>query len=521
MDLAYYIYPVFCGAVIPLVYLWSRDDIRAFLSILSGLVFLAAAVALSHAHGLALRPGSRAALGLLLPLATWIAASNIWSTNTNRSVFESLSLCSILLLCAASAGADKQIVLTALFVPAPLVACWFLVTFQRTKTPGPPFFNTNHLAGYLTLHVFIGYWLATHANPLFALALIPVLIALAFSSCRGAWIGVSAGTVAFLALSAHVSVPGMALPVMFLILPALYIYHPAFRSSMWERWGLYITALQLIRERPFFGWGLQTFVKEQFEASRRVRDRRPAAYMPKDARPQYFPKAHRVHNDFLEITQETGLAGLFLAGMIFYSVPWRADPILSGALIAVLTHALFFFPLRVIKISAPFAVVLGLILQGAHPNPHSGLLMKLVLAASAWQVIRIYLFRRLMGVWYFRASIRHKGGDSALVRKYLDRAVQWDPDNTYYQTQVYLLHVMGDPDKALKAVSRALERYDGTATLWSVLGQYARAALRYGAVTLARTRMQDAMRLFPVHGFGSDLITHLDKLESEICQRSN
>jgi len=489
LTLAY----LFCAAsLLPLVVVWARDDLRDHLLILlTACHAMAAGLAGSLPALLHTGPGSAAAL-----LTGYAFMSCLWASSPHRAPFGALTLVSLLYLFSVAATVDRAFLVCVVFAPSPVFAGVTLYQSIRHSDParrGSLFFNTNHAGAYLALQVFACYWLAAH-GPLWIAAFLPLLaVSLALTRCRAAWVGVTAGACVYAVQSGQVHPLGL---LGVLVVSAAAAAHV---KDAWSvRSALFLAAAELSRQRPLFGWGLDAFRQQQFQAWESLTARHPRL-----KHRDWTPQAHRVHNDFLEYTLELGNVGVLFLAWPLFNLPWTADPILSAALTCVLADAAFFFPLREVHTAAPFWI-LAAALAGYAPEavaPPSWLIAAAV-AAVASRILYQFGIKKLLGLIHYRMDD-------------IPRAVRMDPYNGKYLHDRYLETVIRQPATALASAMRALEHFDGAKCLWGVHDQYARAVFRQGNLKIAREAVARSLELNPDIEHTQALKAVLDDLEKK------
>jgi O-antigen ligase len=142
------------------------------------------------------------------------------------------------------------------------------------------------------------------------------------TSSRGAWLGFLAGV--FVYFSIYNKKIAIVVPVAVVLL--LTITPKGFdrvaglfkqeKNTVWERKVLWGSALDMVKENPVLGKGVNTFSK----------------YFPK-YKPADYPDLRYAHNSYLQMASEIGIAGLLL----FLSIP---ATILSGAFKGIKQKAL-------------------------------------------------------------------------------------------------------------------------------------------------------------------------------------
>lgn len=149
-----------------------------------------------------------------------------------------------------------------------------------------------------------------------------------------------------------------------------------FRSTAGQRLLIWNSALELIKEKPFFGWGVGTFGIHYPEAQ--------GAFLSRDENRNYLPRTNRsvhAHNDYLQIWAETGLVGLLLFFGILGTFYWTLFSFLkkrrgkdcnlfviffAGGITSFLIDATVSFPLYIIQNGMLFWFLIALAVGIMH-----------------------------------------------------------------------------------------------------------------------------------------------------------
>jgi len=269
------------------------------------------------------------------------------------------------------------------------------------------------------------------------------------------------------------------------------------RASDWSaatsgRHPAFLVTIEMIKERPLAGRGLNTFPRDFFyyhaqkTAGRIKLIDQPGAYQ-------------QAHNEYLQIWEELGLAGLmifvvalfgFLGAGVRATVRSRSsDPagrywagILCLGLVFVAVSCLGFFPLH-LSVTTPY-IVLVLASLSAVIRERNG---------EKEPVVRLTPLNRLP--WQARAAIaclavvlvampqiqiwrsNSRIGEAGML---LDRAR--DPRSTALERRAYLEGVLRRLDSAVEMNPGLSESYNLQGAVFMILGRYERAAEKYEIV---------------------------------------
>jgi O-antigen ligase len=254
--------------------------------------------------------------------------------------------------------------------------------------------NANFLGGYLILLIPISmvlFFVVENAlyKYIYALNTILLVVALFFTQTLNAWIGLAVGAVIFAVLfiiympkyRKMVVISAIALTVIASALVFSFKPEEAIgklaKIGRFEtfaergRWLMWKSAVEMIKEKPVFGFGAGTYrVRFTEYEARLLKTKEFTGYthiITKDA-----------HNDYLQIGSELGLAGLLLLLLFTGSVIFGAVRNLSKeendkiiihigllcALIAFSVHMFFNFPLKIAPSAVLFFLFLGLLASG-------------------------------------------------------------------------------------------------------------------------------------------------------------
>lgn len=472
-------YIIFCAVILPLVNLYQPHEARHYLFALGSATVLLYVVSTRLFYG----DGSSV---LHMP-DLWVAGFGVctvmscaWATNAREALSDGVVWAGCLVLYFAAGRVNTDGMMLALFAPAVLMTPMALYQayserrhghvieidgLQLVTMPSGMFGNTNFFGVYLAVVFFAGLWLSENVSPWFYAPLSLVAICLVLTKCRAAWVGCSGGLALFCYLNGflfEMAILLIAGGVAFMT-KLLKAKGSPLESSGTARISFFLNALKLIRQRPLFGWGLRSFRVEQYYAHRDL-----AAESESLGKKSSAP-TDRIHNDYLEIGVETGLAGLILFGVFLVHLPWSADPCLSGGLASMLVSAMFFFPFYTMPTAVAFWCFAG---AAASRTPAEitldvPVLIYAVLAACFLGVVwQVSLFKLIaLMIWHHRANrAQNVPGLLHVVMKCL----KYDPYNSEYLINAYQLTARRRPDLAVKCATRLLEHFDGNVPLESI-----------------------------------------------------
>jgi hypothetical protein len=252
-------------------------------------------------------------------------------------------------------------------------------------------------------------------------------------------------------------------------------------KSLLGRIGLYRAAVELIRQKPVMGWGLNSYAKELPET-----DTVTLSATDENKR------SHRVHNDHLEIIVEVGVIGYILIASLFSSISY--DPIIFGLLVAFTVCACFFFPLREVHTAAPFWAVMGSsaggILTPVFLPPIVIILVCAIIIAMTMKTLKIF-----RGQWYSEMAKNKKGITHTEKLALYDIALENDPDNGGYLSDAAYLNFETDPVKSFHLMERAVVNYDGERRKHQIYDLYTRCLIRAGETKIGLWAENRALQL--------------------------
>lgn len=256
-------------------------------------------------------------------------------------------------------------------------AVYGLIQFSETGVPIATIGNRDWLAAYLVISIFISFPLLASAKTrvtgkvLGAACSVVILSALATCNSLGAWLGLGAGALLILFREVWSKNHIKALLLVGAIVVAgagllVFKFHKV--ENLWAenvRPPIWRGVLTMVRDSPLIGTGLGTFTYAY------------ASYRPPEyhARPQATNLTDHAHNEFLEITAESGIFGLaimlWLWGVVL-ARGWRGAVAGNphhwftlgawGGVIALLVHGLFDINLRQPPNQSLLWLLMGLVL---------------------------------------------------------------------------------------------------------------------------------------------------------------
>jgi len=492
---------------LPIFYPGGPNGVREYLSV-TGMALLGAIAGIGYLYSAPLPAPS---LPILL-FGGYIVLSVFWSGNKEHSIFDGLMILSCLTAYYVAQHIDRETALFLCFAPAPGIAAtmmWEEVKYRKLmaashlltdaermmqesyKRPGGLFGNCNHAGVYLALNVLTGAWLAQNVTLWVLPFVLLTVLGIFYSRSRNAQAATLIGIASIF----------MFMKLWLVFIPVLAIGIIALarikNKRLSDRNVIFAKAISLILEKPVFGWGLNTFRIEHSY-------RKP------------FVATHRVHNDFLEFWYDLGVIGLMLIGFIYWSADWSFSPLLSAQLLIGAGTALWFFTFREIHTAMPVFGLLGALTPPVTASPYAPMIILLLLIAVPrllWENIG----KRVVGLyWYVKASHRKTKEDQyALCAK----AIEYDRNSEYLTRCSYLAAKNGEINMAWDLCCRALYRFDGVITLYSLYAQTAKAALIKGAYGLADIYNRISLDLNPAFPASIAFRGELDRIQANLEKR--
>ena len=490
----------------------------------------------------------------LLVLVLIGAASLLWSSSPSTSLEEGQRLLTYLLLFALALHQMRQaesrsMLATALVLAGAIEAVYVLLQFSF----GDPIFLTGPMPGkwqtFGTLGNpnWTGEFLAVAAlvsmgrlidlrkaaatqtvrswsRQLTRVALILMLLALAATLARGAWLAFIIGAAAFLIVrrryrNAQLRLKSSILPlaitaaagVVIILLPLLSnqaaINHLLNLKSARGRLWMWAVTWTMIRDAPWGGHGLGTFGSQFPLYQARAFSRGWSAPFVANASFTSYP-----HNDYLQLWAELGVFGLLAFAALIWIVLKRGralagDSVALGCwagVISLLVNAAVAFPLH-LPTTLMLLVVLTAVVEGAVSKKTVGP------SKSALPRIAIVLLILIFCFLAYRSSYHRLASEAALWRAEADldsqrwneaetsilTAIQHAPTRLDGQAMLGRLHLeRGDYAEALTALNQAMklgfdvEVYDWKATALEKTGQRAEAIATLNELAWLRPDLQ-------------------------------
>lgn len=485
------------------------------------------------------------------------AASIGWSSNPSASVEEGRRLVTYIVLFVVALQAMRQpesrtSLATALVLAGAIEAVYVLLQYSF----GDPIFHTAQLAGkwqtFGTLGNpnWTGEFLAVvalvslgrlidlrKASPiestqsarpwvrhLTLASLILILLALAATLARGAWLAFIIGAAAFLIArrrysNARLGLRASILPlvitgaagVFIILLPLLSnqaaIKHLVNIKSARGRIWMWAVTWTMIRDAPWGGHGLGTFGSQFPLYQARAFSRGWST--PFIANASFTSYAH---NDYLQLWAELGLFGLLAFGALIWIVLKRGrvlsdDPLALGcwaAVISLLVNAAVAFPLH-LPTTLMLFVMLVAVAEGAASKKTVGLSKSALARIAVALLILIFCFLA------YRSSYHRWGSEAALWRAEaaldsqslneaetdIRSAIQHAPLRLDGQAMLGRLHLeRGEYAEALTALNQAMklgfdvEVYDWKATALEKTGRRTEAVATLNELSWLRPDLQ-------------------------------
>lgn len=451
-----------------------------------------------------------APLAAFLGYLVLLTLSACWSDNVEDAIRDLPRWWCLFYAALVCGRIPLDLVLTALFVPAPFVAayglsqqwfrfdpCWDLMRKNKEEVfkKAHRFFsflgNANYAAAYLVVTFFAGLHLAASGSLWWLAGLVPVWLGLGFSRCRAAWVAVLGGLIA-----ANVLFSGPVLLVIGICCAVVagLICMQRIESTL-GRLHYIKVCVKLLRQRPWFGWGPRIFRRRYFSVQAVMNQEDPDILgTPRRPGRLQFPIGKRAHSDHFETLAESGVVGyaLFAAflGLAVYGAP---DPLLAGALLAGCVNALFFYSMRTAATALPFFALAGAV--GGAPAAVPPVLYAVFIATALGVLVyRMAWIPYRAGLHFYAAQTAK---DKAGVRANIQQALALDPHNNMYLSLAVQTCMPEDPAGALLHTTGSLHHNDGQKVAWTLWDQFGRVAYANGALLAADAAFATALRLNP------------------------
>ena len=405
----------------------------------------------------------------------------------------------------------------------------------RSGSISGPFENRNVLASFLvfTMPVSAGFLFEKISKKLkimIGLVGIITLIALIYTRTRGAWVGFM-GAMAFFAVAKLRAEGGMKkifkslfskkslliifLMVIFLGLLIRYDYNKKRHSftkkflsianlknpATRHRFVMWRTGIDIIKEHPLLGTGMGTFKK--------VHPKYQGKYLRTKKYGRFKGLSKFIHNDYLEITANTGILGLGTFLWLIVTLYWtglkrlkqinqsKYSPnlliIILSSLTAVLIHSFFHYSFYLPATSMLFWLWLGLLntdgpkLEKAKENIRPSIIRQ-----SATVLITIILLvwvtKPFMASLYFdRAGYYRRSGDYDNAIAMYKKSIEFNPrDEKVHNNLGNVYRNMGLYGEAMEGYAEALkinpylvEAYNNLGILYGNRGLHEEAIREY------------------------------------------
>ena len=438
--------------------------------------------------------------------AIYLVASLFW-TDSRMSVFEVMVWLSYLMLFLAARTLPVLYVCLAIFPMGVVIAGWQLylqITTRKIRSAHdcmnyPPMMNNNHTGVVMVMQVFVGIYLMLN----FSLWIFPLVcligVAVALSQARASIIAIFP---ALIVVAFPAWLWGIGLAVLIALTAAIVLFQNKIKNNklvhlfrlrtLKIRLMYFLAAWYIIRQRPFFGWGMNMFRKKLFDTNGKVYSKE----WVKEAMPKmgegYFHRTHRVHNDHLELIVELGLVGYLLFASLFLQI--SHSMLFIGVIVAYGVNAFLFFPLREVHSAAPFWAVMGAC-AGTIPLDMPLPILKIAILCSILALLH-RAWKKYLGLCYFDKAAYTNTHVERLPL--YEKALEYDPYNGYYLTRAYdSAHLTAKYSKAWELSARVVFNFDGQIVKAGVYDQFGKISLHVTHLNIAKWALEQAVSLEP------------------------
>lgn len=465
-----------------------------------------------------------------LAFILYITLSVYWSDAPSLAVKDVPRWWAIFLLYLVCSNVPCETLMLAVFMPAPLISAYgmyqqirkrdpldhWVHDMLRTNAKGLRFYsflgNSNYTGSYLVGAIFAGIYCVANISLWFAPFLMLVIVGIALTRARGAWVAVIVG---FLGV----------MPEMWPYMVPMFI---AIGVISWRRFNTAKTRVHFLntgwtmfKERFLFGWGPNAFRRKIFKTQAYMNQMNPRILGTLKKRPLIdTPLARRMHNDHAEMFVEYGLIGASLwfavIGLGLFQAFTSGQWYIVGGILAISINALFFYPVRVIGIGIGLWAFLGASgsqnmaqVQFTHLPLYLSLPIALIVCMVAWE----FAIKRLMAISHmFHYNLAQIAQDRPGGETHLRAAMEFDPLNGHIMAEFASFYANASPPLSMSTVLRSIELYDGEKIEWSLWVQMGTTAVLNGAADFARVCFRMAIYLNPSYKRAYECIDELDKM---------
>lgn len=237
----------------------------------------------------------------------------------------------------------------------------------------------------------------------------------------------------------------------------------------------WLAALELIKERPIFGWGLWGYRKNVYYAQAKLQDKNSKFLQPD----RYItPQPREVHNEYLEHIVEYGLIGFlifisFIGSIYYFGFNFLSDQVylsdkfilmlfLLTNLTCLLLNGIWFFTFRIPSSGILFWLTCGSIISisnAANNIIEFPIWIILITAFILGSIIWYCLIKRLLASYYFmeyQINAQNEQGSN-----YLNKAIQCVPNDNMLRTHATIMAMDYDPAISNLHAMKLVEHYDG------------------------------------------------------------
>lgn len=466
---------------------------------------------------------------IFLLFVAFITFSVYWSAQPTVAIRDVPRWWAIFLLFIVCHHVPVEFLMLALFLPAPVVTAYGMyqqimkrdpidhwvndILVNRTKKLRFYSFlgNSNYTGSYLVASIFAGVYCTANISLWFTPVLALVIVGIALTRARGAWVGVVAG---FLA-----------------VMPDMWPYMVPLWAAMvvlsWRRWetakqrGHYLNVgWTIFKEKFLFGWGPMAFRMKLFRTQAYMNQQDPSL-LGTVKKPGRIETAlgKRMHNDHAEMFVEYGLAGVCMWCAILGLGIWQAvnsgQWYIAGGIVAMAVNGLFFYPVRVLGIGIGLWVFLG---AGSSNLAHSAFLTPPLYLSIPLTVLVLFLtwefaVKKLMAIAHFyQYHMARRMNNVEKGKREIAAALELDPNNGGILSESAEFYANAAPPMALQTAMRCIDLFDGEKIEWSLWVQLGGLGVMNGAAEFARVCFRMAIYLNPSYKKPYECINQLDEL---------
>lgn len=270
------------------------------------------------------------------------------------------------------------------------------------------------------------------------------------------------------------------------------------------------------KKKPILGMGFNVLKTHVPYIQRELNQRSHGKFL--DPKNYNAPVMRKVHHDLFQHILDVGILGTAITvGTIWVGIN-RIEPYSAATFVSILVAGLFYTQAYWLPTQCLFWLSFGMLSQGSYQTLEPNLLIAACWFAAvgyvAWTfVVKLQIFDMLV------YKIKRDGFNEGRVVRAISKGI--DSSVFLFDVATQFTHPNKAYDATVTLFRKAIERYDGELTIWSLFSNLANAYFYAGSPMLCKIYHEVALSFYPYHPQSLEGLKMIDGLLAQAREAQN